>query len=240
MNRQRLCILICTMVAGSAGSLAIIAPLSSLCQNPQTPTSPGRPAAKPTSSATAVTAQGLYTETLAALLLDHDQEKAQKGFLRVVQIDPHFGAAWFNLGVIGESHKSWTQAETYFRKYLTYAPNGPDAKRAKDQLTILPKYASGEITPEAAKNAEYDAHIQRARVFFAAGHFREAIAEAGRAQAMDNSRWESYAVASLCMAKQNKTQEGQQFASLAVEHAPAEKRDQVRTALSTGGAVTHQ
>jgi tetratricopeptide (TPR) repeat protein len=237
VNRRKLCILVRVIVAGAS---TMMAPLCSLSQNPQTTTSPNKPGAKPSSSAPAVTAQGLYTETLAALLLDHDQEKAQKGFLRVVQIDPHFAAAWFNLGVISESEKNWVQAESYFRKYLVYAPNGPDAQRAKDQLTLLPKYASGEITPEAAKSAQYDALIQRARVFLAAGHFREAIAEAGRAQAMDSSRWEAYAVVSLCMARQNKTQEAEQFASLAVEHAPAEKRDQVRTALSSGGTATHQ
>jgi tetratricopeptide (TPR) repeat protein len=214
----------------------MMVPLCSLAQNPQTTASSNKPGTNSVTTAPRVTAHGLYTETLAALLLDHDQEKAQKGFLRVVQIDPHFGAAWFNLGVIAESEKSWVQAESYFDKYLAYAPNGPDARRAKDQLALLPQYASGEISPEAAKSAQYDALIQRARVFLAAGHFRESIAEAGRAQAVDNSRWESYAVVSLCMAKQNKAQEAAQFASIAIEQAPPEKRNQVQIALSPGGS----
>jgi tetratricopeptide (TPR) repeat protein len=233
MNCRRLCIPLSAMVAGAS---ATVAPLCSLSQNSQITPSPKKAAANSASSTPAVTAKELYTVTLAALLLDHDQQKAAKGFLHVVQIDPHFAAAWFNLGVIAESEKSWIQAENYFRKYLVHAPNGPDAHRAKDQLTLLPKYASGEITPEAAKSAQYDALIQRSRVFLAAGHFREAIAEAGRAQAIDDSRWEAYAVVSLCMARQNKTQEAVQFASLAIDHAPADKRDQVRTALASSGS----
>ncbi len=236
MNRQRLSILIGTIVAGTS---AIIAPLPSFCQSSQVSTPLPKLGSDSTAVAPRVTAQGVYTETLAALLLDHDQEKAEKGFLHAVQIDPHFGAAWFNLGVIAESEKNWKQAESYFRNYLAFVPNGPDARRANDQLILLPKYESGEITPEAAKDAQYDALIQRARIFLAAGHLRESIAEAGRAQTVDNSRWESYAVVSLCMTRQNKAQEAAQFAALAIEHAPNEKRNQVQSALSprnTSGA----
>jgi tetratricopeptide (TPR) repeat protein len=229
VNRRMFCILL-----GAVVGLSAITP-SPFClsQNPQPMASTKKSASKPASSAPVATARGLYTETLAALLLDHDQKNAKNGFLKVVQIDAHFAAAWFNLGLIAESESSWIQAESYFHKYLAYAPNGPDAQRAKDQLIVLPKYASGEITPQTAKSAQYDALIQRSRVFLAAGHFREAIAEAGRAQAIDDSRWEAYAVVSLCMARQNKTQEAVQFASLAIDRAPADKRDQVRTALTS-------
>jgi tetratricopeptide (TPR) repeat protein len=227
----------CVLLCAVAGLSAIMPLPYCLSQNPQPTASTKKSASKPASSTPVVTARGLYTETLAALLLDHDQKKATNGFLKVVQIDPHFAAAWFNLGLIAESESSWIQAESYFHMYLAYAPNGPDAQRAKDQLVVLSKYASGEITPQTAKSTQYDALIQRSRVFLAAGHSREAIAEAGRAQAIDISRWEAYAVVSLCMSRQNKTKEAAQFASLAIDRAPADKRDRVRTALTSSGST---
>jgi tetratricopeptide (TPR) repeat protein len=182
---------------------------------------------------TVTSAQKVYLQTEAAFILNHDEGKAREGFLRVVRIDPRYAPAWFNLGVLAESDKNWVKAESYFRRYLELAPKGPDAKRAREQMELLPKYAAGTITPEAARSAEYDAAIHRARVFLSAGHFREAIAEAGNAQAMDASRWEAYAVVSLCMARQNKTQEANKFADLAVSHAPAGKQDQVRAVLAS-------
>jgi Tfp pilus assembly protein PilF len=194
-------------------------------------TSPGSPAAS---------AQNLYLQTEAAFILHHDNVKARHGFLRVVQLDPGYAPAWFNLGVLAESGSNWLKAESYFRRYISLKPNGPDAQRAKDQLELLPAYAAGTMTPEAVQSAAYDAAIQRARVFLAAGRFREAIVEAGNAQGTDNSRWEAYAVVSLCMAKQNRPPEAKKFAALAVDHAPAEKRDQVRAALApSSGAQTH-
>jgi hypothetical protein len=69
---------------------------------------------------------------------------------------------------------------------------------------------------------------------------RQSIAEAGRAQPLDSPRWESYAVVSLCMAKQDKLQEAAKFEALAVNHAPLDKRDQIRAALSSNGSATPQ
>jgi tetratricopeptide (TPR) repeat protein len=189
----------------------------------------------------AARAQQLCIQTEAAFILNHDRVQAKLGFLHATQIAPRYAPAWFNMGVLSEGDKDWSKAEEYFRKYLSLAPDGPDAKRTKEQLELLAKFAAGTITPDAAKRAEYDAMIQRARAFLATGFFREAIAEAGRAQSADSSRWEAYAVASLCMAKQNKPQEAAKFQALAVDHAPVDKREQIRAALtSDDSADTHK
>ena len=176
-------------------------------------------------------ARQVATQTLARFLQDHDRAKGESGFLEVTRIDPAYAPAWFNLGVFAESDKHWTEAKRYFAEYLRIAPNGPDADRAKDQLQLLATYSDGAAAPELSRQGEYDAMIQRARAFFAANLFREAVAEAGRAQAADASRWESYAVVSLCMAKQHKRDEAAKFQALALNHAPAEKREQIRQAL---------
>lgn len=180
----------------------------------------------------ATQARQAYFQTLAAFLLNHDRAKAELGFLQVTQIDADYAPAWFNLGVFAEGDKNWAEAQGYFEQYLHFAPRGPDAQRAKDQIQVLAKYVAGTVTPEQAKRADYEATIQRARAFLAAGYYREAVAEAGRAEAADSSRWEAYAVISLCMAKQKKRDEAVKFEAMAVNHAPAEKREQVRSALT--------
>jgi hypothetical protein len=178
-----------------------------------------------------VRAQQVCIQTEAAFILNHDRAKATQGFLTATQIDARYAPAWFNLGVLAEGDKIWTKAAADFRKYLSLQASGTDADRARTQLQLLSKYINGSVTPDAARNMEYDASIQRARAFLAHGYYRESIAEAGRAESLDASRWEAYAVVSLCMTKQNKPREAAKFEVLAVNHAPVSKRDQVRAAL---------
>jgi Tfp pilus assembly protein PilF len=177
-------------------------------------------------------AQQLYVQTLASYLRSRDQAAAERGFLKATEIDSSYAPAWFNLAVFAEAGKNWPKAEDYFHHYLQVAPNGPDAARAKDQLQILAKYEQGAINQATEKTAEYDAMIQRARGFLAVKLFREAIAEAGRAQAADASRWEAYAVIALSLSKQNKTAEAAKFSEMALDRAPIEKRNELRRALA--------
>ena len=185
-------------------------------------------------------AQQTCIQTEAAFILNRDRTMARHGFRNAIEIDPRYAPAWFNLGVLAEGDKEWTKAVGDFKQYLSLQPTGADANRARAQLQILSKYVKGSLTSKFDRGMEYDAAIQRARVFLAHGYFRESIAEAGRAQSLDSSRWESYAVVSLCMAKQNKLQDAAKFEAMAVNHAPLDKRDQVRTALSSNGRAMPQ
>jgi len=198
----------------------------------QAPSAPSPSAAPPP-----VTAKHLYLQTEAAFILHHDVLQAKHGFRRVLQLDPRYAPAWFNLAVLAEAERQWGSAEEDFKRYLALLPQGPDAERARQQLKMLPQYAAGGLSPATATAGEYDAAIQRARQFLAAGYFREAVAEAGRAQDVDPSRWEAYAVASLCMAKQDKVAQARQFAAQAIERAPEAKREQLRTALALNSAA---
>lgn len=188
----------------------------------------------------AARAQQTCIQTEAAFILHHDWAKARQGFQDAIEIDPRYAPAWFDLAVLAEGDKEWTKAAGDFRQYLSLQPTGADATRARAQLQLLSKYVSGSLTSESGRGMEYDAAIQRARAFLAHGYFRESIAEAGRAQSLESSRWESYAVVSLCMAKQNKLQEAAKFEALAVNHAPLDKRDQIRAALSSNARTTPQ
>lgn len=177
-------------------------------------------------------ARQVYLQTLAAFLENHDRPAAEQGFLKAVDLDPECAPAWFNLGVLAEAGKKWPKAREYFKYYLRVAPNGPDAGRARDQLQILSKYEDGTIDQATEKRVEYDAMIQRARAFETVKLFREAIVEASRAQALDDSRWEAYAVISLAMTRQNKVDDAAKFRELALARAPQELRSKVSEALS--------
>lgn len=182
-------------------------------------------------------ARQLAAQTLATFIRDHDAAKAEEGFRHVTQVDPGYVPAWFNLGVFAERDEHWSDARNDFAEYLRLAPDGRDATRAKSELQLLERYSKGGIDSGLARRAEYDAMIQRARGFLAAGLFRESIAEAGRAQAADKSRWESYAVVSLCALRQHKLVEAAKMRDRAVALAPADKREQIRAALSQESAM---
>ncbi|MGA2002770.1 MAG: tetratricopeptide repeat protein [Terriglobales bacterium] len=183
-------------------------------------------------AATACAGQ-LFVSTSRSFLLDRDREKAALGYLKVAQLDPKYAPAWFNLGVLAEGSQKWVEARRYFEKYLEVSPNGPESKRAVEEIATLAPYAAGKVSPAEAKMAEYDASIQRARILMAAKLYREAVSESGHAQALDDSRWESYAVAALCMKRQNKFEQASSFEKLAEDRAPTEKRDQIRQAFGS-------
>lgn len=178
------------------------------------------------------TARQLYVQVLAAYILDRDRTKAESGFKRVAQLDPRYAPAWFDLGVLAEGDRQWDSARKYFEEYLHCAPSGADAARARAQVTLLSRYATGAIRPEIEHRIEYDAMITRARAFRAAGLYREAIAEAGRAQSSDPGRWEAYAVVALCMAQQHKPAAAQRFRLRALMHAPAAQHEAIDAALT--------
>jgi Tfp pilus assembly protein PilF len=194
--------------------------------------SPTTTSTKAKSASPAQLAEQITVQTEAAFILHHDHVKAEQGFLHATRVAPGYAPAWFNLGVLAEGDKAWPKATSYFQHYLNLQPTGPDADRARGQLQLLAKYQDGSITPGVAQEMEYDEAIQRARVFLAHGYFRAAITEAGHAQALDGSRWEAYAVVSLCMARQGKWDDAEEFTEKAVSRAPFDKQAQLRIALT--------
>jgi tetratricopeptide (TPR) repeat protein len=176
-------------------------------------------------------AQQLYGIVSRNLLQDRDTKKATVGFTQVILIDPKCAAAWFNLGVLAEQRQAWAEAQADFKKYLVIVPPGPDMARAARELQVLEPYVAGLAGPAQEKQAEYDASIARARIFLSKQLYREAISEAGHAQALDDSRWEAYAIVSLVMYKQHSDAECKKFADLALARTPPDKKDTVAKAL---------
>ena len=201
---------------------------------------PAHDSGSPADKAPAAKAQRICLETQSQFTRDHDQTKAWNGFVKATQIDSNYAPAWFDLAIMLENQKQWKQARDYFYRYLGLVPKGPDALRANQQIELLSRYISGEITPDEIKRADYDAAIQRARALLAGGFYREAIDDAGLAQKLDESRWESYAVVSLAMLRQHKLPEAAKMRDRALEHAPADRRDAIRAASQRLGGLVWQ
>jgi len=176
-------------------------------------------------------ASQLYDKVTVEFVQRHDMKATADGFRQVVQIDPTYGAAWFNLGVLAENERSWVEAKQDFEQYLAVAPTGPDVSRAKQELETLKPYLAGKVTAADARRIDYDNSVARARLLLDKSLFKEAIAEAGRAQSLDSSRWEAYAVVSLAMFRQHRTADGQKYAEMALQRTPATKKDEVAKAL---------
>jgi tetratricopeptide (TPR) repeat protein len=180
-------------------------------------------------------AHRLFVSTSLRFLKDLDRQRARKDYRRVVQIDGQYAPAWFNLGVLAEADYDWPEAKADFKKYLTVAPEGAYSTRAARELNVI---AARSKQPVPTPAQQYDAAIHRARTLLAAKFYKESIAEAADAQSLDDSRWEAYAIVSICMARQHKIHEAVEFQNLALDRTPVEARDKVfdvLTRVASGG-----
>jgi hypothetical protein len=69
-------------------------------------------------------------------------------------------------------------------------------------------------------------------MFLADKLYKEAISEAARAQALDPGQWESYAIVSLVMARQNKSNEARSFGQMAIDRVPEAQKEKLRQILN--------
>jgi tetratricopeptide (TPR) repeat protein len=175
----------------------------------------------------------LVSATTRGLISTWDEKAAQEGYRQATLSQPSCPAAWFNLGVLAEANREWVVAGDALGKYLQLDPNGLHALRARKELELINTYlALPRAQVEAAiRRDDYNADIQRARMFLASKLYKEAISEAARAQLLDETRWESYAVVSLVMARENKLDDAQKFAQMAISRAPSDKKEKLSQIL---------
>jgi tetratricopeptide (TPR) repeat protein len=174
-------------------------------------------------------AHRLFVSTSLHFVKDLDRQQARKDYRRVLQLDGRFAPAWFNLGVLAEADYDWTEAKADFEQYLAVAPEGAYSTRAAKELSVI---AERSKQPSPTPAQQYDAAVHRARTLLAAKFYKESIAEAATAQSLDDSRWEAYAIVSICMARQHQTHEAAKFLRLALDRAPAEARTKVLDVLT--------
>ncbi len=168
-------------------------------------------------------AAALFQQTNRQFLDTLDRKQAREGFRHVLDIDPTFGPAWFNLGVLDEADHQLADALADFRHYLDVDPKGKDVPRARHELQIL----ATPPAPTTVKASEYDLAIYRARVFLSTGMYLETLSEIGRARALDDTRWEAYSIAAVAMARQGKQQDAAALEAAAEARAPAARKAEI-------------
>ncbi len=201
---------------------------------------PKPPAPKPPASQASVVtdsqrqlAREQFQEAVVDLMRDGDLEKAHKGFLRAVLLDPNFAAPYYNLGVLAEARGSWPRAAHWFQGYLRVDPDSKLAPRVKAELVHVAEVQRQQATPAGRAQSKYDDEIARARVYLNAGMLKPAIASAADAAKADPKRWEAYAVTASALSKGGRTDDAEKFLSMAIERAPANKKPALNKALNT-------
>src|ERR1051326_417565 len=87
---------------------------------------------------TKVPANAAATYNEAVPLLNAGKYKeAEKLLKQVVEIDPKFAVAYYQLGIVGMQNGDMAAAKANFQKYLELDPNGKDADVAKEALKSL-------------------------------------------------------------------------------------------------------
>jgi len=67
---------------------------------------------------------------------ENDLDSAARHFESLVQAQPMWPNAWFNLAVIYSGQKKYTKAVDCMKHYLTLVPDAPDAKDARTQMIV--------------------------------------------------------------------------------------------------------
>ena len=87
---------------------------------------------------TKVPANAAATYNEAVPLLNAGKYKeAEKLLKQVIEIDPKFAVAYYQLGIVGMQNGDMAAAKANFQKYLELDPNGKDADVAKEALKSL-------------------------------------------------------------------------------------------------------
>jgi hypothetical protein len=187
--------------------------------------------------ASSTSAHELFAKTSLTFAKDLNRAHARAGYRKVLLLDANFAPAWFNLGVLAEADYLWPDAKADFEHYLAVAPDAAYASRARRELDAI-KERSKQTTPTSAQL--YDASIHQALALLSTKFYKESVQEAATAQSVDASRWEAYAIVSICLARQHKTESAAKFQAMALSHAPLKDRDQIERALAkaqAGGAT---
>ncbi len=173
-----------------------------------------------------------FQEAVMYLMRDGDLEKAHKGFLRAVLLDPNFAAPYYNLGILAEAKGNWPRAAHWFQGYLRVDPDSKLAPRVKAELAHIAEVQKLQATPAGRTQSAYDDAIARARVYLNAGMLKPAIATAADAAKTDPKRWEAYAIAASALSQDGRAGDAENFLSMAIERAPMSKKAALNKALA--------
>jgi Tfp pilus assembly protein PilF len=86
----------------------------------------------------AVASKGLVQLAFEAYDVN-DSARAKDRFLKVLEIDPNQPLVHYYLGMLCVNEGATAEARSHLERFLTLAPNSPEAATAREMLKQLPK-----------------------------------------------------------------------------------------------------
>ena len=141
----------------------------------------------------------------------HSPESALANFRRAIELDPSFPAPRFNLGVLAEAQEDWDGAIEWFQQYLILDADSKWAMRARDEIERARRIKAIDIANSGPQKRRYDAYIELGRRMLTGGKTVDAVIEARRAAAVDDKRWEAFALAAAASSQAQKWDDAEKY-----------------------------
>jgi tetratricopeptide (TPR) repeat protein len=202
----------------------LLGPANAQRANPRTP----QPRAKASNRSQAT---NVFEITLLRFSEDNDTLKARDGFMEALRLDPTYSLPRYNLGVLAESNENWDEAVRWFEEFLRLDPISEYALKAQTELAGVRLIRELDKTPAGHLKRLYDDEINRARVFLNTGFEAEALDTLTKAKALDDSRWEAYAILSSVQTQHRDFENAISSLQGSSQRAPADKKDRLQQAL---------
>jgi hypothetical protein len=181
-------------------------------------------------------------DTLRHLLITMDRKTARTALQRIVDRDPDFPEAVFNLALLAESDGESGIAATLYGRVLTLARSEGLKEQARDGLRRLPKMGSDGAAAGAGVSAStgagtdlaqrYAQAVGQSLAFKQAGLMTFAAARGMDAIAIAPQRWEAYAAAGDALWAMQELDRAREMLTLASQHATPGAKERLQRELT--------
>lgn len=209
-----------------------------------------RPARPPKGAAAGIPRQGgaraaarlTYNETLGRLFEDLGRARtademraaraaARRGFLKAASQDASYPLPLYNLGVLAEADEDWDAAIRYFEQFRRLDTGSEFSLKAQRKIEYLGRVRDADATPEGRRRRLYEQALSEANTLANLGLVKEAVAVAGRAARLDDTRWEAYALIGNALSGRMLFADAAGFFRKAAERAPRDTKPGLLSAL---------
>lgn len=153
------------------------------------------PTSIPTASSTQpATVRQIVRDAIAAFAADNEIGKAKAAYERALQLQPGYLPALVGLAMMLEAEGDSIKAKQVFLEITQKTKPGALADFATREIAVLDARIKASATPEDRKNLDYKELIDSARMYLSLGQAQVAAERARAARALDDTRWEAYAI----------------------------------------------
>ena len=163
---------------------------------------------------------------------DNDAAKARAGLLAAIQLDPTYPQPRYNLAMLAEVEEKWDEAIDWLQKYRTLDGTSKTSSKAQLEIERLTVVRDLDKTPEGKLKRRYNDAIARGQKLAAIGLPKSAVLEADAAVKMNPNRYEAYALAAACLARQGQYDRAIAFVKMAIDRSDASSKPRLQAALA--------